>query len=202
MATSKSTGRRRDTADTRRRLIAATTELLIDQGFAATTTRAIATAADCNQGLISYHFGGLNPLLLEVLDASSGPRLAAYHSALDSARGIRAVKSLGRTLHAEDQETGHTKILAELVTGGLMDRDLGREVAARVEPWLEVAEKAVRQAVPTVAVRRLPVREAAYAIIALFLGLEMLGSLSGDRSRGHQVVERLASKWVGRRHEE
>lgn len=200
MATTKTSGRRRDTADTRRRLVDATRHLLITQGFAATTTRAIAAQAECNQGLISYHFGGLNPLLLEVLDASTAQRLDAYRSALAKARGVRAVRAVGRTLHRQDQETGHTKILAELVTGGLMDRELGQEVTKRVDPWVDIAEQAVRQAVPAPAVRRLlPLREAAYAIVALFLGLEMLGSLSGDRSRSHQVIDRLASKWVGRR---
>src|SRR5688572_16248596 len=99
MASPKTSPRRRDTADTQRRLLEATRDLLIEEGFAATTTRAIALRADCNQGLISYHFGGLNPLLLAVLDASSEARLTAYREALTSARGIRAVKAMGRTLH-------------------------------------------------------------------------------------------------------
>jgi AcrR family transcriptional regulator len=198
MASPKTSPRRRDTAGTRRRLVEATHDLLIEDGFAAATTRAIALRAECNQGLISYHFGGLNPLLLSVLDASSDVRLTAYREALANARGIRAVKAIGRTLHHEDHESGHTKIMAELVTGGLMDRELGQEVAQRIAPWLEVAEQAIRAAIPAAVRRRLPVREAAYAIIALFIGLEMLGSLSGDRNRSHEVVERLASRWIGR----
>jgi AcrR family transcriptional regulator len=197
MATAKTTGRKRDTAQTRARLLEATRELLMTEGFAATTTRAIAAKAECNQGLISYHFGGLNPLLLEVLDASSDPRLAAYRAALAGVRGMKAVKSAGRSLYADDHASGHTKIMAEMVTAGLVDRELGREVAARVTPWLEVAEQAVRKAVPTAAVqRRLPIREAAHGIVALFIGLEMLGSLAEDRSVGQRVVDRLASKWL------
>ena len=198
MGTTKASRRPRDAADTRRRLLQATRALLIEDGFATATTRAIALRAECNQGLISYHFGGLNPLLLSVLDSSSEARLAAYREALTHARGIRAVKAMGRTLHHEDHESGHTKIMAELVTGGLVDRDLGHEVAQRIGPWLEVAEQAIHAAIPAAVRRRLPVKEAAYAVIALFLGLEMLGSLSGDRDRSHEVIDRLASKWIGR----
>src|SRR3712207_3102273 len=122
MASPKTGVRRRDPVDTRARLLDATRRLLIDEGLAATTTRAIAAAAECNQGLISYHFGGLNPLLLQVLDASAEQRLRAYRARLSSARGLRAVRTAGLELHHEDWQSGHTKILAEMVAGGLSDR--------------------------------------------------------------------------------
>jgi AcrR family transcriptional regulator len=196
MATAKSTGRRRDTADTRARLLEATRSLLVSKGFAETTTRAIAAEADCNQGLISYHFGGLNPLLLAVLDASSGARLEAYRTTLETAHGLRAIRTAARTLYRGDRESGHVRILAELMTGGLMDRDLGREVATRIQPWLDVAELAVRQAIPAVARRRAPVGEIAYAIVAMFIGVEILGAISGDADRGLRVVDRLSTRFL------
>ena len=195
MATAKTTGRRRDSTETRQRLFDATRTLLLSRGFAAATTRAIATEAECNQGLISYHFGGLNPLLLEVLDASMDARLAAYHEALEEVRGIKSMRAVAARLYREDRETGHVRILAELVAGGLMDRDLGREVAQRVQPWADVAEMAVAKVIPTNVIRkRFPVREAAYGIVALFIGLEMLGSLTGDHDRSQRVIDRLASR--------
>lgn len=196
MGTSKTGTRRRDSAATRRRILEATRSLLVDGGFAAATTRAIADEAECNQGLISYHFRGLNPLLLEVLDASSEQRLAVYRSTLSTTRGMRAVRAAGRELYEGDHASGHTKILSELVAGGLMDATLGVEVARRVQPWLEVAELALRQAVPAVARRRLPVKEAAHALVAMFVGLELLGSLTGDRNRSLEVVSRLSQRWV------
>ena len=196
MATAKSTGRRRDTADTRARLVEATRTLLISKGFAQTTTRAIAAAADCNQGLISYHFGGLNPLLLDVLDASSTARLEAYRATLENAHGLRAIRAAARTLYRGDRQSGHVRILAELMTGGLMDRDLGREVATRIQPWLDVAELAVRHAIPAVARRRAPVGEIAYAIVAMFIGVEILGAISGDADRGQHVVDRLSARFL------
>lgn len=177
-------------------LLDATTGLLITDGFAGTTTRAIAAAAQCNVGLISYYFGGLNGLLLEALDRSSAARLAEYQAALVETRGLRELRTKTARLYRDDRTTGHVKLLSEMVAGGLMDRGLGEEVAGRVRPWLELTEAAVRRAVPAPLKRRLPAAEIAYAVVAMFLGLEMLGSLARDHTRGQQVIDRLGSaRW-------
>jgi AcrR family transcriptional regulator len=185
--------RRRTTSsqDTRDRLVATATEVLAPQGFAAATARAIGEAAGCNQALVFYHFGSLNHLLLAALDASSQQRLLRYHEAVAEARNLRDLRRIVRRLYQEDRTTGHVTVLAELVAGGLMDRELGKAVAARVQPWIALAEEAVRTALPSPMRRRTPTPQIAYAVVAMFLGLEILGQLSRDHSRGGAVVERL-----------
>jgi AcrR family transcriptional regulator len=174
--------------------VAAATELLKTAGFAGATTRAIAASAECNVGLISYYFGGLNNLLLEALDSSAAGRLERYRVALAGATTLKQLRRRAREQYREDCETGHTALLAQMVVGGLMDRTLGAQVALRVQPWLELSEAALHRAIPTAALRRaLPVAEMAYATVALFLGLEILGNLSGDHGRGRDVVARLMS---------
>lgn len=183
----------------REALLQATTDLLIAAGFSGTTTRAIAARAQCNVGLISYYFGSLDGLLLEALDGSSAARLAEYRTTLSETRSLRELRKTTAKLYRQDRTTGHVKLLSEMVAGGLMDRGLGEEVAARVQPWVELTEAAVRRAVPSPLRRRLPAAEIAYAVVAMFLGLEMLGSLSGDHTRGQQVIDRLSSaRWAGR----
>ncbi|MFV0383284.1 CerR family C-terminal domain-containing protein [Paracoccus sp. (in: a-proteobacteria)] len=54
--------------DTPRQLIAAALHLFGHQGYAATTTRAIAARAGANIGLIAYHFGGKPQLRLACAD--------------------------------------------------------------------------------------------------------------------------------------
>lgn len=182
------------TNETRERLTVAATELLATRGFAAATTRAIGEHADCNPALISYHFGSLNALLLEVLDTSSAQRMSRYRDQLTQARSVKDLRAIIRRLYVEDRHAGHTTILAELVAGGLMDRDLGAQVAARVQPWVDLAEDALRQVLPTATLRRrAPVRELGYALVAVFLGLEILGQLAGDHSRDEAVVHRLTT---------
>ena len=194
MATAKTaTHSGRDPAR-RERLVEAAEELLKTSGYAATTTRAIAARADCNVGLISYYFGGLNNLLLEVLDRSSAARLERYRTATADATTLKRLRRHSRELYREDCETGHATLLAQMVVGGLIDRDLGPQVAQRVQPWVAFTEATLRRAIPTAALRRaMPVTEVAYATVALFLGLEILGNLSGDHQRGQKVVARLMS---------
>lgn len=180
----------------REALLRSTTHLLIAVGFTGTTARAIAAGAGCNVGLISYYFGSVNGLLLEALDQSSGARLADYQAALGEIRSLRELRKTTAQLYREDQATGHVKLLSEMVAGGLMDRRLGPEVARRVQPWLELTETAVGRSVPAPLRRRLPAAEIAYAVVAMFLGLEMLGSLADDHTRGQQVIERLSTaRW-------
>jgi AcrR family transcriptional regulator len=190
----KGAARRRAGNDTRQRLILAATELLASGGFARTTTRAIGGSAGCNPALVAYHFGSLNQLLLAALDASSQQRLAQYRSELAAVESRRQLRSTVRRLYREDRESGHVTVLAEMVAGGLMDRELGREVASRVAPWVELAEAALRQVLPAAALRRrVPISHLAYALVALFLGLEILGQLAGDHERDAAVVEQLTA---------
>ncbi len=181
----------RGATDTRRKLVEATTALLVEQGFARTTTRAIGAAAGCNSALVSYHFGSLNALLLTALDESSSARMARYQAALGNLRGRREVLAVLRRLYREDQAAGHVALLCELVAGGLMDAGLGREVASRVEPWVAFTEETVRTSLPAALRRRVPARELAYAIVAGFLGLELLDRLLGERAQGAAVLDRL-----------
>lgn len=194
MATAKTATQSGADPARRERLVGAADELLKTGGYAAATTRAIAARAECNVGLISYYFGGLNNLLLEVLDRSSAARLERYRVATADATTLKKLRRHSRELYREDCETGHAALLAQMVVGGLIDRDLGPQVAQRVQPWVKFTEATLRRAIPTATLRRaVPVTEVAYATVALFLGLEILGNLSGDHQRGQKVVARLMS---------
>ncbi|CAN5327835.1 TetR family transcriptional regulator [soil metagenome] len=187
--------KRESSTQTPQRLVAATRELLSTAGFAGTTVRAIGERAGCNAALVSYHFGSLNALLLAALDASSDARRARYDTELAGAGNWREARRVLRRLYQEDRDCGHVDLLGEMVAGGLMDRDLGRQVASRIEPWVNLIEDLIVRLVPTAVLRRrLPVRELAYGITASFLGLGLLGALTQDHSRGDAVVQRLTAE--------
>lgn len=176
------------------RLIDAAVQLLSTVGFAGTTVRAIGERAGCNPALVSYHFGSANALLLAALDASSNARLARYRAELAAVGSWREARRVLRLLYREDRECGHVDVLGEMVAGGLVDRELGRQVTARIEPWVILVEDTIKQMTPTAALRRrLPVRELAYVLTAAFLGLGLLGSLAEDHSRGDAVMDRLTA---------
>jgi TetR/AcrR family transcriptional repressor of bet genes len=56
---------------TREQIIAAASHVLSEQGYDATTLKAIARAAGLAPGLVHYHFGGKDQLLVEVLQQAS-----------------------------------------------------------------------------------------------------------------------------------
>jgi AcrR family transcriptional regulator len=63
-------------------LLEAAATLFVEQGFAATSTRAIAQRAGVRQASLYYHFAGKDDLLAELLDVSVRPTLDAA-AALD-----------------------------------------------------------------------------------------------------------------------
>jgi AcrR family transcriptional regulator len=189
-------GSRRRTAasrDTRERLLAAATTLLSTKGYAGATARAIGDQAGCNQALVFYHYGTLNDLLLAALDASSQERLQHYQAELDHARGLREVLGVARSLYRSDRESGHINLVAQMVAGGVVDRDLGHQVAQRVAPWIELTEHAIDTTLPAAVRRRLPVSDIAYVIVAMALGAQLLGILSGDHHRTQAALDRLTT---------
>ena len=57
--------RQRETAD---RLLSATEQILLEQGSHSISIRRIATLSGVNSALISYHFGGIDALLQQLLE--------------------------------------------------------------------------------------------------------------------------------------
>src|SRR5215471_13220277 len=67
-------------------------------------------------------------------------------------------------------------------------------VTDRLQPWRELTEQAVRSALrQSAAARLLPPAEAARALVAGFLGLELLASLDNNRAAALALLDRAAS---------
>jgi len=181
-------------ADTRRLLIGAAVETLKDVGYAGASARAIAERAGSNQGLVFYHFGSVNDLLLAALDEVSTRRMEAYRGVLEHATSVAALAESARAIFVEDLDAGYVRVLIEMITGAQAVPGLGDLVAERLRPWRDLAEDAVRRALGrSAAARLLPPAEAAHALVAGFLGLELLASLDGDRAAALAVFDRARS---------
>ena len=178
-----STGGAGRSAVTRRKLVEAAIITLKEDGYAGASARAIAERAGSNQGLIFYHFGSVANLLLAALDAVSAARLAHYGSSIDRAGSLAELADAASDIFREDLDAGYVTVLVEMIAGASATPGLGPEVAARVGPWTDFAQRAVESVLadsPLGSV--LPSRDVAYGIVALYLGLEMLSHLNGDRA--------------------
>lgn len=184
-------GRQERSTETRAALVAGAIDALREVGFAGASAREIAGRADCNQALVFYHFGSVNELLLAALDDVSARRLTAYTDIVARATTLTDLIDSAQAIFAEDLDAGHVAVLVEMITGAQSTPGLGEQVAARLAPWRDFAESAVRRALvgsPVALV--LPAKEIAHAVVAGFLGLELLASLDGDRTAALALFDR------------
>lgn len=177
--------------DTRAALIEAAIAVLRESGFASASARRIAQRAGCNQALVFYHFGSVNDLLVVALEEVSARRLAAYRELLDQTGTLADLIAAARTVFEADLDAGHVTVLTEMISGAQSVPGLGERVAACLAPWRDFAATAVRGVLAASPVAQLlPAEEAAHAVVAGILGLEMLASLDGDRAAALALFDR------------
>jgi len=171
-------------AETRRQLVRAAVESLQTEGYAGASARSIAEKAGANQGLIFYHFGSVANLLLAALDAVSAERMVRYRAAAEDATSPTELVDVATSIFREDLDAGYVTVLVEMIAGASSTPGLGPEVSARIGPWFDFAQRAIERCLDGTPLDSiLPSTDIAYGVVALYLGLEMLSHLTGDRER-------------------
>jgi AcrR family transcriptional regulator len=173
---------------TKDRLIDAAIATLRDEGFAGASARAIADRGGLNQALIFYHFRTVNGLLLAALDRTSEERMQAYRVAIQDAEGLAELAAVAGRVFREDLRSGHVKVMAELIAGTSAHPELGPEISRRIEPWIELCrEVGERVCRGTGLDQVLPPEDIAFAVVSLFLGIELTTHLDGDTARAERL---------------
>jgi AcrR family transcriptional regulator len=175
----------------RRALVDAAIESLKLDGFAGASARAIAARAGVNPGLIFYHFGSVADLLLAALEEVSARRMQRYTTAVEAATTPAELVAVATEIFREDLDEGYVTVLVEMIAGAGSSTALGERVAALIAPWRSFAQRAIETIVsesPFASV--VPVDDAAHAVVALYLGLEMLSHLDGDRTAALHLFDR------------
>ena len=177
--------------ETRRALVRGAVEALRDVGYAGASAREIARRAGCNQGLVFYHFGSVPNLLLAALDEVSEARRLRYQEAVDRASGPAGLVDAAQAVFEEDLDAGHIAVLAEMIAGASSTPGLAPEVAVRIAPWRTFAADAVGGVLDGTPFSALVEPDLlAHGIVALYLGLEMLAHLDGDRAPALALFDR------------
>src|SRR5690606_13460539 len=90
-----------------------------------------------------------------------------------------------RELYAEDMtDKGHIDAVQELFTASATSPRLREELLSHVESWTEFAAAAMERLVEGTALQHLvPSRELGMMAVAMFLGVQTLTHLDGDRTR-------------------
>jgi AcrR family transcriptional regulator len=185
------TPRGTQSADVRAALVSAAIDALRETGYAGASAREIARRAGCSQALVFYHFGSVTDLLLAALDEVSSRRMAAYRDMLATATSVSALAAAARRILTDDLDAGYVRVLVEMITAAHAVPGLGDQVAERLQPWRELTEQAVRNALGrSAAARLLPPADAARALVAGFLGLELLASIDNDPAAALALLDR------------
>jgi AcrR family transcriptional regulator len=100
----------------------------------------------------------------------------------------REILAAWERLHEDDVRTGHIGAMTELVGATGAEPRLREGVTAAMGAWREFISATIRR---SLAARGLeggfPVDEAADVILAMFLGVELLGHLDGDADRARRL---------------
>ncbi|WP_017583052.1 TetR/AcrR family transcriptional regulator [Nocardiopsis valliformis] len=189
MAKSGGTGRR-NSAETKERLLSAATEVLREEGYAGASARAIATRAEANSALVFYHFGGVDQLLLAALDRSSAERMEMYRELAGQARTLEELVEVATRIYRIDLERGYIAEFSELVAAAVTKPELRTEINQRSQPWIDfIAGEWDRVLGGSPLARLLPAREVAYAAITFYLGVNLFSVLDEDQSRTEGVFD-------------
>jgi AcrR family transcriptional regulator len=179
-----------DLTGTKLEIVEAALETLGSAGYHGASAREIARVGGFNQALIFYHFGSVKNLLLAGLDLVSARRMEAYWPALERARTVPELAGLAREIYAADLEQGYVTVLGELVAGGMSDRELGQAVFARIDPWIALVERKLTQLLADSPLGTMvPARDVAFAIVALYLGIDMLSHLAEDNAAAESLLD-------------
>lgn len=181
-------------ADTRQRIMDAAVETLREQGIVGTTARAIAQRGGFNQALIFYHFKSVPQLLMEAFSRTSDEQIARYEAAAADVASLHDLVAIARRLHDEDIETGAVTAVTQLMAAAT-DPELGGQILDRIDRWIAIVERSLERANPAAGTLEsvVPPRSAAYAISAMFLGIELLTRLDPERAEADAVFDMMAN---------
>ncbi|PZR52014.1 TetR/AcrR family transcriptional regulator [Xylanimonas oleitrophica] len=186
----KSRPGRRSAEETRRRLIDAAETVLRENGYAGTSARTIAAAADVNAALVFYHFGGVDQLLLAALDRSTAERMEMHAVTAGAARTVEELVEAAVTIYRTDLERGYLAQFSELVAAAVTKPALRAEISTRAEPWVAFVEEHWQRVVGGSPLAKiLPARDVADAALTFYLGVNLFSVIDPDRQRTDGVLD-------------
>ncbi len=164
--------------ETRTRLLAAASDLFARRGFHATSTDAVADAAERTSGSVYAHFGGKEGLLLALVDEWGQRAATLIEDDLDSATtGAQRRSAIWAQVVARPGGEGaeHWLLLEhELALQAARDPQLGRHLARRYAAGRRAMGEAFEQwADPSAAPLPLSGEQVATLVLGLLLGLEL-----------------------------
>lgn len=180
--------------ETRLRILDAAREMLLERGAGATSTRCIAEEAGVPLSLVHYHFGGMQPLLVAVLERQD-EELLERQRALYAGPGPLAEKwRTACEFLDEDIGSGYVRVLYELWAAGLADDELRAAWRANMAQWRDLLTAVFEEWGETIE-GELPMSPRAIATLVanVFQGIEieLLAGVTPEEAPHREVLDTL-----------
>jgi AcrR family transcriptional regulator len=181
---------------TREHLLVAARDILLERGFAQTSTRAVAERAGVQLSLVHYHFGSKQRLLIDVLEHEN-EQLLARQRELYAVPGPLADK--WRTACAfldEDLRSGYVRVLWELWAAGLADETLAASWRSAMGGWRALLESVAAEWVASLDVAPLlSAKGLATLVTNVFQGVEveLLAGVTEEEASHREVLDALGA---------
>ena len=176
-------------------LLDAAERLLIQHGHAGITTRALASEADVNHGLVHYYFGSMEEVLVQVLERFT-ERLISRQRAMYSADvPFRTKWETAWSYQDRDIDSGYTKIWLELQALAWNRPELRERVARVNDEWRAVLTEAFTKALDEYGIADRFPAEAVVPLVMTFAQGVALERLSGIEE-GHARLLSWIHDWL------
>jgi AcrR family transcriptional regulator len=182
---------------TRAALLDAAERILIESGYPAATTRAIAAEANVNHGLVHYYFGSVDNLLLETLKRFSAELFERQRALYAEDRPfIEKWRTAMGHLTGSDRESGYGKLWLELQAMSWNRPEMRAYMAEINAEWRQILLDAFNRALIDYDVD--PERFPAIGVVALImtfnLGVQI--EATGGVSDGHAELLQMADALI------
>jgi AcrR family transcriptional regulator len=167
---------------------------LLAEGYAAMSTRKVASEAGVPLSQVHYHFGSKGGMVLALLQAENARRLSRQSAMAEDAPLWKRYEQACDFLE-DDLESGYVRVLQEMIAVGWSTPAIAEEVRAMLQGWYGLltevaieAERGLGSLGPFVS------GELATLIGCAFVGAEAMLLLGFDR---HQLPIRAGLRRVG-----
>ncbi|HEX6697743.1 MAG TPA: TetR/AcrR family transcriptional regulator [Solirubrobacteraceae bacterium] len=179
---------------TRRRIVDAARDVLLERGHAATSTRAVADEAGVRLSLVHYHFGGKRGLLLEVLQRENELLLERQQRLYADPGPLADKWRVACDFLDEDVHSGYVRVLWELWAAGLADEELAAGWRAAMAGWRSLLESVFAAWSQEIGLE-LPISARAMATLIgnLFEGIEieLLAGVPPEQAPHREVLDAI-----------
>lgn len=178
-----------DDGGTRRRLIEATAAIMHDEGYAAATSRRVATRAGVRQPLVHYYFPTMDDLFLAVLREGAD-------AALDQMRAALTNDDPLGTLWAINSDSRRTVLNTEFMALANHRKVIGVELAAYAERVRDIETAAVTVALRTHGVDLDTYPPVVISMLIAQIARSVCNEAAVGVSLGHEEMHRFVKRQI------